>query len=129
MVTNVNGPRITTSGGTGAPDQPAARAYRRAWWALGAYPISFVAAFVVGEGLYTWVGGDEDGAPIWAIVAAGLPALVVFALPGAAAVVLGRRAMRLGRPGGRLPAIVGATIAAAFIALNLLSYLAQLVLG
>ncbi|MGB5758711.1 MAG: hypothetical protein WBM50_17490, partial [Acidimicrobiales bacterium] len=64
-------------------------AYRRAWWSLALYPLSFVAAFVVGEGLYSWLGGEDDAAA-WAVVVAGAPALIVFALPGFAAVMLGR---------------------------------------
>lgn len=115
-------------GGAGGHDR-ATSAYRRAWWAIGSYPIAFVAAFVIGEGLYTLLGGDDANPPWWAAPLAATPAIVVFVLPGLAAVVFGRRAMRLGRREGRTPAIIGAAIAASFVALNLLSYLAQLVAG
>ena len=103
-------------------------AYRRAWWSLALYPVSLVAAFVIGEGLYSWLGREDDAAA-WAVVVAAAPALIVFALPGFAAVMLGRQAMRLGRPDGRIPAIIGAAIAVGFAGLNLLSYLAGQILG
>lgn len=115
-------------GGAGGHDR-ATSAYRRAWWAIASYPIAFVAAFVIGEGLYTLLGGDDASPPWWAAPVAATPAIVVFVLPGLAAVLFGRRAMQLGRREGRTPAIIGAAIAASFVALNLLSYLAQLVAG
>jgi len=104
-------------------------ARRRAWWSLAFYPVSLVAAFVIGEGIYSWLGGDEEGSAVWVVLVAAIPALVVFALPGIAAVVLGRQAMRLGRPDGRVPAIVGAAIAIGFAGLNLLSYVVQLMVS
>lgn len=121
--------RTTNPGGAGDQSSVAARTYRQAWWAVALYPVSFVAAFVIGEGLYTWFGGGDDDTPAWAVPAAGTPALLAFVLPGVAAVVLGRRAMRLGRRDGRTPAIVGAAIAVGFVGLNLLSYAAQKVVS
>lgn len=134
MATQANVPPTTTTGGgrTGARpngDDRATSAYRRAWWAIAGYPIAFVAAFVIGEGLYTALGGDDANPPAWAALVAATPAIVVFALPGLAAVLLGRRAMKLGRVEGRTPAIIGAAIAIGFVGLNLLSYLLQLVAG
>lgn len=107
-------------------------ALRRAWISLVLYPVAFVAAFVVGEGLLSSFGyssGSEESPPFWAVLAAGGPALVVLAVPGALAVWFGRRAMRLGNRSGFTAAVVGATIAVAFVGLNLLSYLAQLIFG
>lgn len=126
--------RSRSSGGnaTAAPQDDGSDgdlARRQAWWSLAFYPVSFVAAFVIGEGIYSWLGGDEDEAAVWIILVAAIPALVVFALPGIAALVLGRRAIRLGRPDGRVPAIVGAVIAIGFAGLNLLSYLVQQTVG
>ena len=102
-------------------------AYRRAWWSLALYPVSFVAAFVVGEGLFSLLD-DETGDPTpWVVLSAAVPALVIFVLPGVLAVVQGRKAIRLGRPDGRLPSIVGAAVGAAFVGLNAVSYVLQVV--
>lgn len=102
-------------------------AFRRAWWSLALYPVSFVAAFVVGGGLLS-LFDDETGDPaFWVVLLAGMPALVVFVLPGVLAVMQGRKSIRLGRPDGRVPAIVGAAVGAAFVGLNVVSYVLQVV--
>jgi hypothetical protein len=108
---------------------PADVAYRRAWWSLALFPLSFVGAFLVGEGLYTLLTDDAADAPVWAALAAGVPALVVFSVPAVLAVVLGRRAMRLGRDAGKVPAIVGLAVAVAFVAQNLLAFVVGLLLS
>lgn len=111
---------------------PAARAYRLAWWSLALYPVSFAAAFVIGEGLASLLGypsGDGPTPPFWVMLTAATPAVLVFVVPGALAVLLSRRARALGRPGRSAPAIIGVTVAAAFVAQNVLGYLAQAVLG
>ena len=102
--------------------QAAETAYRRAWWSLALYPITFVAAFVVGEGLYSWLddGGDN---PFWVPLVSATPALMIFLVPGVLSVRQGRKAMRLGRGDGRTPAIVGAAVGAGFVLLNLISAL------
>jgi len=105
-------------------------ALRRAWISLILYPVAFVAAFVVGEGLASLFGYPSSGdgsTPLWVALAAGGPAMVIFVVPGALAVWFGRRAMRLGNSSGLTPAVVGATIAVAFVGLNVLGYLAQLI--
>ncbi len=56
--------------------------------------------------------------PVWVIVASAVPALVVFALPGAAAWIFGRRARREGRRSGMVPAWTGVTVAALFTVTN-----------
>jgi hypothetical protein len=66
---------------------------------------------------------------VWQVLVAATPALLVFVLPGILAVIEGRRATRMGRHGGDVPGIVGATIVVAFVAQNLVSYLASLLLG
>ena len=101
-------------------------AYRRAWWALALYPVTFVIAFVVGEGLFALLTGDAGEPAAWKVLAAATPALLVFILPGVVAGVQGRRAMRLGRRDGQLPALVGAAIGIGFVALNLASYVVRL---
>ncbi|GAB3764933.1 hypothetical protein FB382_000811 [Nocardioides ginsengisegetis] len=111
------------------PRSPADTAARRAWWSLAFYPVSSIVAFVIGEGLYAALTDDPADPALWQVLVAGVPALVVFAVPGILAVTQGRRAMRLGRPDGRVPAVIGAVIALSFIGVNLLSYVATLVLG
>jgi hypothetical protein len=107
---------------------PGDRAYVRAWWSLALYPLSFVAAFIIGEGILAMLADDPAQAPVWQVLTAATPALVVFAVPGALAVVHGRRAMRSGRKDGKVPAVVGATIGLGFVALNLVAYVVGLVM-
>ena len=110
----------------------AARAHRLAWWSLALYPVSFAAAFVIGEGLASLLGypsGEGETPPFWVMLTAATPAVLVFVVPGVVAVLLSRRARSLGRTGRSAPAIIGVTVAAAFLAQNALGYLAQVVLG
>lgn len=105
---------------------PGATDYRRAWLSLLLYPLTFVAAFVVGEGLVTLLGhSPDDGSrpPLGVLVVAGVPALVVFCLPALLASYFGRRAVRAGRPAGRIPTWVGIGVAVLFVLQNLLAYL------
>lgn len=117
------------SGGAPVHSDAANRAYRRAWWSLALYPVSFVAAFVIGEGLYAVFARDQGSAAWWEILLAAVPAILVFVIPGILAWTMGRRAVRLGRSDGNGPAAVGAAIAVGFVALNLLSGVLQLILG
>ena len=108
---------------------PADRAYRWAGWSLALYPASFVAAFVVGEGIIAALTDDPDQATLWQVLVAGTPALLVFVLPGILAVTMGRTAKRLGRADGAIPATIGAVIGIGFVGLNVASYLVGRVLG
>jgi hypothetical protein len=122
----------TASPGSGAPvvhRADADRAYRRAWWSLALYPVSFVAAFAIGEGVISMLTDDSGDPAFWQVLLAATPALLAFVIPGILAVAQGRKARRLGRSDGMVPAIVGAAIAAGFLALNGISYLVGLVLG
>ena len=114
-----------------APDALARadRAYRRAWWSLALYPVSFVAAFVVGEGLYSLLTDQGASDSWWKALLAGTTAILVFVVPGVLAVANGRAAERHGRIDARWPAMVGAVIGLAFIAVNLLSFLVAQVFG
>lgn len=56
---------------------------------------------------------------------AGLPAILVFALPTLLVWHYGHQAQRHGHPEGRTPVVVAVVVAGAFLAMNLL----QLVLG
>lgn len=102
---------------------------RRAWWSLVGFVPSFVLAFVVGEGLITALGYDSASGvtpPLWAVIVATVPALVVFVVPAALAVHFGRRAVRLGDHRGRSPMIVALVLAAGFVLLNGISGIAVL---
>lgn len=115
--------------GTTVDSDAANGAYRRAWWALALYPLSFVAAFAIGEGILSALTEDTDDPVFWQVLLAGAPALAVLVVPGIVSVSQGRKAMRLGRQDGRVPALVGAVIAFGFVGLNLASYLVGLVAG
>lgn len=111
---------------------PAATSLHRAWWSLLGFVVSFPLAFAVGEGLASALGhppGGDQPAELWVMVAAGVPALVVFALPAVATVLYGRRALRLGEPRGRYPAVLAIVVASGFVLLNLVSGVAVLLAG
>lgn len=101
---------------------PADTAYRHAWWSLALYPVTFVLAFVIGEGLLSLLAEDEAEPAFWEALVSVTPALLVFVLPGVLAVRSGRKAMRLGRQDGQVPAVVGAVIGLGFAALNVLAF-------
>jgi hypothetical protein len=104
-------------------------AYRYAWCSLALYPLTLVAAFAIGEGLYSEITNDQGNIAAWQVLVAATPAMLVFVVPGVIAVALGRKAVRLGRRDGRVPAIVGTAIALGFVAQNILSYCARLLFG
>lgn len=94
---------------------------RRAWWSLLGFVPSLALAFLIGEGLISALGYDlavGEEPPVWAILTATVPALVVFALPAALAVHFGRRAMHLGDQRGRIPMIVAVVLVAGFVLIN-----------
>ena len=90
---------------------------------------SFVAAFVIGEGLISVIAEDVDEPAPGEILLAATPALVVFVLPGLLALWFGLRAVRLGRNDGKAPAALGAVVGLGFVGLNLASYVLGLLLG
>ena len=96
-----------------------------AWLSLLLFPVTFVASFLVGEGLATalfdWPGGAEPS--VWLILAASVPALVVFALPVIPAWYFGMRAHRNGSRSGRYAAWLAVAIAAGMVVLNVVAYL------
>jgi hypothetical protein len=130
------GQDAAAQGPTAGPVDPTAQrrgaaavAYRRAWLSLALYPVSIVAAFVIGEGLISALSDDAEDPAFWQVLAAATPAMLVLVVPGILAVAQGRRAMTLGRSDGRVPAVVGATIGLGFIGLNLLQSVVGLVTG
>ena len=63
---------------------PAHRALHHAWWSLLLFPLSFVLAFIVGEGIPSLFGYDApslDSTPWWVIAMAVVAAILVFAAP------------------------------------------------
>lgn len=96
---------------------------RRAWWSLLLFAVSFVAAFVVGEGLVTLYGYEstDTDLPWWVPLAAGLPACLVFAAP----LLLTWRLARRAGPAGRTPLLVGSLFVVLFLAQNLLAAVAR----
>lgn len=102
------------------------RDLRRAWWSLVLFAPSLVAAFITGEGLLAALGhSDDQSPPAGTALMAGLPAVLVFALPTLLVWYFGRQAERHGHPEGRTPVVLALVIAGGFLALNLL----QLVVG
>lgn len=65
------------TGGHGAQGDPADRAYRRAWWSVALYPVSFVVAFLTGEGILSTLTKDISDPAFWQVLVAGIPAFDV----------------------------------------------------
>lgn len=120
MSTSRTAPRNEHTPSTLSPEE-ADRAYRHAWWSLALFPASFALTFVVGEGILSLLTDGTEPA-VWQILLAAVPAVLVFVLPALVTVQLGRRARRLGRPDGLVPAIVGGSIAVGFVVLNIASF-------
>jgi hypothetical protein len=97
----------------------------RAWISVALLPIGVLLAFVVGEGLATLFGHDTGSgelAPLWVVLLAGVPAILVALVPAGFAIGFGLRARRAGDRGGLVPVIVACALAGGFVALNVLSY-------
>ena len=97
----------------------------RAWASIVLLPVGVLLAFVVGEGLATLAGHDTGGgelAPLWVVLVAGVPAILVALVPAGFAIWFGLRARRAGDQRGVVPAIVGCALAGGFVGLNVLSY-------
>ena len=105
------------------------RDVRRAWWSLALFAPSLVAAFITGEGLLAAMGHSNDQSPpAGTALMAGLPAILVFALPTLLVWHFGHQAERQGHhPEGRTPVIVAVVIAAGFLALNLFQLVVALI--
>jgi hypothetical protein len=104
----------------------------RAWISVALLPVGVLAAFLVGEGLATLLGydtGSGELAPVWVVIVAGVPAMLVALVPAGLAVGYGLRARRAGDSRGVVPAIVGCVLAASFVALNVMSYVLARLFG
>ena len=100
------------------------RDIRIAWAAVLALPVAFVLASIAGEGLISLLGYDPGvtAVPVWAVLAAGGPALLILIAPGVVAVFFGLRAYRAGRRAARWPAWIGGVVAVLALVVNLLAF-------
>ena len=104
------------------------RDVRRAWWSFALFVPSLVAAFITGEALLAAQGHSGDQSPpVGTALMAGLPAILVFALPTLLVWYFGHQAERHGHPGGRTPVIVAVVVSGGFLAMNLLQLVARLI--
>ncbi len=104
------------------------RDVRRAWWSCALFAPSLVAAFITGEGLLAAMGhGGDQSPPAGVALMAGLPAILVFALPTLLVWYFGHHAERHGHPEGRTPVIVAVVIAGGFLAMNLFQLVVRLI--
>ena len=103
------------------------RDVRRAWWSIALFVPSLVAAFITGEALLAALGHiDDQSPPAGTALMAGLPALLVFALPTLLVWYFGRQAKQQSHLEGRTPVIVAVVISGMFAAMNLLQLVAGL---
>jgi hypothetical protein len=104
------------------------RDVRRAWWSFALFVPSLVAAFITGEGLLAVMGhSGEQSPPAGIALMAGLPAILVFAVPALLVWHFGHQAERHGHPEGRTPVIVALVITGGFLAMNLVQLLVGLI--
>lgn len=104
------------------------RDVRRAWWSFALFVPSLVAAFITGEALLAAQGHSGDQSPpVGTALMAGLPAILVFALPTLLVWYFGHQAERHGHPEGRTPVIVAFVVSGGFLAMNLLQLVARLI--
>jgi len=116
----------TTTMGHVEERSPARKDYHVAWWSLLLFLVSGAAAFAVAEGLasaYGYDGIQDDRAPNWLVLAAGYPALLVFAVPALVTTHYAGRARRAGLSVAVVPMIVAWGIAVVFAAQNVIAYL------
>ena len=103
---------------------------RLSWACLLAAPLAFVAAVVAGSGIATAFDVEEGGvAPPGVAVLVLVVSLVLFAVPTGLAWRFANRAHAKGDDRGRVPAIVLTVLVGAFLAQNVLSWVAGVVLG
>ena len=84
----------------------------KAWISIALVPVFFF-TFAAAQGIYALTGFDPSAAatpPLWADLAAGLPALAILLIPCVSGVVYGRRAARASVRAGLLPATIAALL-------------------
>ncbi len=97
-------------------------AVRNAWLAMLGFPVSFLLAFGVGEGLASAFGyppGSDRWPPPPAV---GIPstilAVLAFGIPAFVSLWYARRAARAGDRRGWVPATIGLALVAVFLVLS-----------
>lgn len=107
-----------------APAAEAASDVRRAWYSMLLAPVAFLLAFFIGEGLVSLLGYELDPRPpLWAILTAGIPAMLVMVVPPVVSARFARRAAALGRRDGWIPAGLLIALSTVFVLINLLALL------
>lgn len=101
-------------------DDPGRRAVTHGWISLLLIPVAFMLAFVVGDGMSNLVDSPAAGDPQpgWVMWVASVPAIVIFLVPCAAAVLYGQRARRAGWRSGLVPLVVGGVLGLGWLGLN-----------
>ena len=112
-----------------APPRPGDREVQRAWTCVAATPLVVVVVIALAEALATAMGIPDGGTatPVQGAVIIGL-VVAALAVPTALAWRFERRAAHLGHHGGRVPAVVVSVLAGGFVAANLTSWTAMLLL-
>ncbi len=106
----------TTSSSSNAADEQGPRTrspLARAWISIALVPAFFVVAFAAAQVIYAQTGYDPSAGanpPLWADLAAGLPALAILLVPCVAGVFYGVRAIRAGVRAGLVPAVLAALL-------------------
>ena len=98
----------------------------RSWICVALIPVAFVLAFAVGEGLYALLGYKPEDAtePLWVALVAGIPVIVLFLVPCAAAAWYGNKARAEGHRAARLPLAIGAVLGLWMVVMNTVSLFA-----
>lgn len=114
----VNSPRPIEPG----PPVAARRLLRAGWLFLALLPVALTAAMFLWSGSLAeqgWYLNADLDMPLRVALRAGAPALSVLIVPPAAAAWCGRRAERLGHPGGRDLYLIAIVVTTVSLALNL----------
>jgi hypothetical protein len=107
------------------PGPRARRDHQWAWWSLLLFLPSLAAAIGLERLLADAYGyGDvaKDASPTWVALAAGYPALILFALPALVTTHFGGLAMRAGVRGAVVPICVAWTLPILFLLQSLLAW-------
>lgn len=99
---------------------------RWAWASLVCTVLTLPAGIVAGSLVIDWLGYDPnnlEGLPSGVALLAGSITLMIILIAPLMAFVFGRRAVRAGDGRGQLPMLLGGIGAAAFLAMNMASFI------